>query len=632
MRHFTPRWVLVLALFSTHAAPATATDDLRAPCPSRDELRRPFFGDLHVHTTLSLDASTQGTRLRPRDAYQFARGKEVGIQPHDEDGQALRRLRLGRPLDFAAVTDHAELFGELRTCRTPGLPGHDSAVCMVYRRWPRLAFFLMNSVMAEGAEANRFSFCGDNNIHCAQAAQPPWRETIDAAQEANDPCGFTSFVAYEWTGAPMSQNLHRNVIFANATVPRLPVSALDATIVSQLWNQLDEVCRSDQGCEWMAIPHNSNLSGGLMFGPQEETGKAFTPEYAEHRRRSEPLVEVVQHKGDSECREGLGTNDESCNFELLPYDTFAGKYSINLSEAPAAVNFVRNALKAGLVHEEKLGTNPFQSGMIGSTDTHLGTPGYVSERGHPGHGGAGQPASAGGPPRLTDDIEFNPGGLAVVWAEENTRASIFAALRRRETYSTSGPRMSVRFFGGWDYPAQLCDARDFVGRGYAKGVAMGAEMPAQPAPAARPHFAVSALSDPGSPTTPGASLQQIQIVKGWSEGGETHEKVYQVARGREEETIDPKSCAVPISGSRSLCAVWSDPDFDPKQRAFYYARVLENPTCRWHTHLCQAAGVDCTAPSDVPETLAACCDETYPATIQERALTSPIWYSPPPAA
>ncbi len=622
----------VSALFWIVLSTGAQAADPHPQCADRDPLRRPFFGDLHVHTTLSLDASTQGTMLRPRDAYLFAKGEEVGIQPHDATGDPLRTLRLRRPLDFAAVTDHAELFGELRTCRTPGLPGHDSPICMVYRRWPRLAFFMMNSRSAEGADATRFSFCGENDEHCLAAAATPWKETIEAAEEAYDrtrECAFTSFVAYEWTGAPMSSNLHRNVIFGNSNVPELPVSSLDATVVSQLWRDLDEKCTDGvEGCEVLAIPHNSNLSGGLMFGSEEETGRPFTAEYARLRKRSEPLAELVQHKGDSECRAGVGTNDELCNFELLPYENFAGKFG-SLETEPGPTNFVRNALKDGLLLEERLGTNPYQFGLIGSTDTHLGTPGYVDETAHPGHGGAGTPAKEGGPKRLPDDIEFNPGGLAVVWAEENTRESLFDAMRRRETYSTSGPRMAVRFFGGWALPSDLCDAHDFAAQSYAGGVPMGGELTTPPTGSEAPRFAVSALADSGTPGAAPVPLQRIQIVKGWTENGATQEKVYDIAGGPTEgSAVDPRTCERTGTGPTNLCATWTDPGFDPSERAFYYARVLESPTCRWHTWFCNAAGVRCDDPNTITDELAACCDERYPATIQERAVTSPIWYTP----
>lgn len=612
-----------LTLVAT-AGPAWAAPE--GKCPDRDPLRRAFFGDLHVHTTLSLDAATQGTRLRPRDAYRFARGARVGIQPHDVDGNPLRQLQLARPLDFAGVTDHAELFGELRTCRTPGLPGYDSPICMVYRRWPRLAFFMMNSRNAEGADATRFSFCGDENEHCLDAAATPWKETIDAAEEANDPCSFTSFVAYEWTGAPLSLNLHRNVIFRNATVPSLPVSSLDATVVSQLWRDLEEKCtRGLEGCEVLAIPHNSNLSGGTMFGDEEETGRPFTAEYVRLRNRSEPLVELVQHKGDSECQLGPGTNDELCTFERLPYDNFGQKFG-GVDAEPSRSSFVREALKQGLQLEERFGTNPYELGIIGSTDTHLGTPGYVDETAHPGHGGAGTPATKGGPARLPDDIEFNPGGLAVLWAEENSRDALFDAMKRRETYSTSGPRMTLRFFGGWEYPTRLCDAPDMVAQGYAGGVPMGGRL-ANPSSEA-PQFVVAAWSDPGIPGAQPVPLERIQIIKGWAKDGATHERVFDLALDESPDEVDPATCTPPTEGPRSLCAVWADPEFDPSERAFYYARAVEAPTCRWHTFLCNAAGVTCDDPATVTDALAPCCDERYPATIQERAVSSPIWYSP----
>ncbi|MDG2303537.1 MAG: DUF3604 domain-containing protein [Candidatus Binatia bacterium] len=625
--------LLLTVLFCVASALSAGAADPRPACSNRDPLRRPFFGDLHVHTTLSLDASTQGTKLRPRDAYAFAQGSEVGIQPHDENGNALRTLRLKRPLDFAAVTDHAELFGELRICRTPGLPGHDSPICMVYRRWPRLAFFMMNSRSAEGADATRFSFCGENDENCLSAAATPWKETIDAAEEAYDrseECSFTSFIAYEWTGAPFASNLHRNVIFRNTDVPALPVSSLDATVVSQLWRDLDAKCtHGRKNCEVLAIPHNSNLSGGLMFGDEEETGQPFTAEYVRLRKRSEPLAELIQHKGDSECRMGVGTSDELCNFELLPYGTFAGKFTGLGSDDPDPTNFVRNALKDGLLLEERFGTNPYQFGLIGSTDTHLGTPGYIDETAHPGHGGAGTPAKEGGPKRLPDDIEFNPGGLAVLWAEENNRDSLFDAMRRRETYSTSGPRMAVRFFGGWGYDAGLCDAGDFAAQGYAGGVPMGGELPTPVGSTARPTFAVAALADPGTPEAPPVALERIQIVKGWTKDGATHERVYDVARDAAGGgSVDPLTCERSGTGPSALCAVWTDPDFDPGDRAFYYARVLQGPTCRWHTWTCNAAGVLCDDPTTVTNELEPCCDESYPRTIQERAVTSPIWYSP----
>lgn len=632
-------WVLIALLLSAFPAnaetiavlapplalPPALNPDGRAGCADRTPLRKALFGDLHVHSTLSLDAATQGTRNRPRDAYRFARGEKLGIQPYDGD-VPMREVQLERPLDFAAVTDHAELFGELHICRTPEAEGYDSTVCKIYRRWPRLAFFLINGSMTDGSS---FSFCGENAAVCLEAARGPWAETITAAEEAYDrssACAFTSLVAYEWTAAPDTNNLHRNIIFRNAQVPELPISSRDARKVSDLWDALGRECnREETGCEALIIPHNSNLSGGVMFAETQEDGSPFSPDYVKRRAEMEPLVELSQHKGDSECRFGVGTRDEFCNFELLPYGNFGGKFAAFQNVAPSEGSFVRNALKKGLALEKSLGTNPFRMGVISSTDTHLGTPGAVREDQHPGHGGAGAPSSVTMPRGLPDDIDFNPGGLAVVWAEENSRDSIFDALRRRETYSTTGPRMKVRFFGGWKYPEDLCARSDFVEKGYAGGVAMGGVLPSEESTA--PRFAIQALRDSGGMETP---LERIQIIKGWLDAsGNIHEKVYEVAGlSAERATVDPQTCATEGPGADQLCQVWTDPDFDPQQSSFWYARVLENPTCRWQSYICNAAGVDCADPETIGEGLAPCCDTAFPRTLQERAVTSPIWFVP----
>ncbi len=417
------------------AAPFERTEE-RAPCDDYDPLRKPYFGDLHVHTAFSLDASTQGTRHRPADAYRFARGEEVGLQPYDAQGEARRKLKLARPLDFAAVTDHAEFFGELTICDTPGLPGHDAPTCMIYRRWPRLAFFLINGrASGDASTVERFRFCGENAKACLAAARSPWQEIQEAAEAAYDRssrCSFTTFIGYEWTAAPDSNNLHRNVIFRNARVPELPVSYLDEPHVTGLWARLDAECRkAGTGCDAVVIPHNSNLSGGLMFQTTREDGSPMDAAYARSRAAAEPLVEVMQHKGDSECAPGGPTNDELCGFEKLPYANFGGKYSRWLRRPPEPSSYVRHALGQGLLLEEKLGVNPFALGLLAGTDTHLGTPGAVDEASHPGHGGAGTPAGDELPVGLADDVEFNPGGLAVLWAEENSRDALFAAMRRK---------------------------------------------------------------------------------------------------------------------------------------------------------------------------------------------------------
>jgi hypothetical protein len=619
-----------LGLLALHGAPALATET-REPCAHREPERRSFFGDLHVHTAFSQDASTQGTRTTPREAYRFARGEPLGIQPFDAEGRALRTVRLDRPLDFAAVTDHAEQIGEVRLCRTPGSAGYDAWMCRLYRRFPRVAFFVMNAGYSAGGE--RFSFCGESGGACLAAARTVWQETRDAAEGAYDrsaACRFTSFVAYEWTaGVDGGKNLHRNVIFANERVPELPASVMETGAeAAHLWDALERDCTKGlPGCDAVVIPHNSNLDGGLMFASAVELGAEIGPEEAARRARFESLVEVMQHKGDSECLLGGDTTDEACGFEKLPYDNFRGRWALLGANPPRRVQFVREALKRGLALEAKLGANPFRFGIVASTDTHLGAAGLVSERSFPGHGGAGAPAGEEVPAGLPDALEFGPGGLAVLYAEENTRESLFAALTRRETYGTSGPRLGVRLFGGFAYPGDLCERSDFVATGYRDGVPMGGTLAAAPAGAAL-RLAVQALADPGSEAEPGLPLQRIQVVKGWLEDGTARERVLDVAGGPNDASVDLASCEPSGAGAQRLCTVWQDPDFDPDEPAFYYARVLENPSCRWSQRLCAAARVDCARPETIGEGLDACCDPLHARTVQERAWTSPIWYGP----
>jgi hypothetical protein len=614
----------------SEAPSAFAATETREPCAHHDPLRLPFFGDLHVHTSFSQDASTQGTRNRPRDAYRFARGEALGIQPYDDAGRARRSLRLERPLDFAAVTDHAELIGEVEICRTPGLAGHDSWVCWIYREFPRAAYFLMNT-KSSMRDPTRFGFCGEKGERCLAAARGPWQEIQAAAEGAYDrtaACRFTSFVGYEWTGSVDTNNLHRNVIFRNQRVPELPASFYEASNADALLAAVRRDCteRGD-GCQAIVIPHNSNLSNGLMFQTVDAQGRPLTAEAARERAELERLVEVMQHKGDSECRLAPDATDELCGFEKLSYANFAQKYLPFFAEAPDPRSFVRHTLGVGLAEEQRLGVNPFKFGLIASTDTHLGTPGAVDERDHPGHGGAGAPAARELPRGLPDDFEFNPGGLAVIWAEENSRDALFEAMRRREVYGTSGPRHLVRFFGGWELPEDLCGREDFVATGYARGVPMGGDLPTRGA--AAPVFAVSALRDPGTGRGPGTALQRIQIVKGWLENGTPRERVIEVAGDAASgASVDLATCEPTGPGADGLCRVWRDPDFDASQRAFYYARVVENPSCRWSTRVCNAKGVDCRDPSAVPEELAVCCEAGRAKTIQERSWTSPIWYTP----
>ena len=503
-------------------------------CLDYNPLRNAYVGDIHVHTALSLDAATQDTRARPADAYRFARGETLAVQPYDEQGKALRELRLARPLDFAAVTDHAELLGEVSLCQTPGSATYDSWQCLVYRHAPRVAYYLFNYT---ASQARRLGNCGADGSVCREAASGPWQEIQQAAAAAYDrsaDCSFTSFVGYEWTGAqgPEVGNMHRNVIFRSEVVPRLPLSFVDTGSAERLWEMLDSECRESlPGCEVLAIPHNANLSAGYMFNGLRTDGAPYTVEDARLRLRSEPLLEIMQHKGASECLpggEGRVAADEYCDFEILPYDSFGGQNMKWRRHAPTRkTGFLRDILRDGLRLEQQLGINPYRLGVIGGTDSHIGAAGGVSEDTFMGHGGAGVPARDGVPRGLPDAPEFGPGGLAVIYAEENTRESLFAAMQRRETYATSGTRAQLRFFGAWDYPDNLCSDPDMVRTAYAGGVPMGGELHALAGQATAPVFVVAALRD----AVEGRPLQQIQIVKGWIEAdGSSAERVVAVAR------------------------------------------------------------------------------------------------------
>jgi hypothetical protein len=515
--------------------------------------------------------------------------------------------------------------------------------------------------LAEPAEGRKRAFlCRLPGSRCAQRAADPWGAIQRAAEEHYDrsaSCRFTTFVAYEYTETgPATQNLHRNVIFRNDRVTTLPISAYDTGAEGPpgLWRRLRAECleRGD-GCDVLAIPHNANLAGGLEFADPGSESEA------RDRADFEPIAEIVQHKGASECRfdrlagRGVGTRDELCTFEQLHGDNLAGALARLDGElrsplgAPvplerfAGRNLLRNVLGSGLALEQRSGVNPFKLGFIGSTDTHSAAPGATDEADFRGHLGRRDASWRS----LQDHFFENPGGLAVVWAEENSRDAIFEALRRRETYATSGTRPVVRFFGSWELPADLCKRSDLVRQAYSLGVPMGGDLPPDIGGRA-PRFAVSAQRDPDPGGTP---LQRIQIVKVWVDAeGRRGERVFDVAGdatlGR---ALDRRSCTPDPAGEAELCAVWQDPDFHARESALYYARVLELPTCRWSTRHCLAAGVspfadDCRAQADAANVVArargargdaygACCtseasEPFYSPLIQERAWTSPIWY------
>ncbi len=602
--------------------------ETREPCTSHDSLMQPFFGDFHVHTRYSLDASTQGTRTTPDQAYRFALGEKIGIQPWEEGGKSGRSLQLGRSLDFAMVSDHAELIGEVYMCNSPEVEGYSSWQCLVYRHWPRGAFYLFNYMAT--MQQTHMGQCGDNGEACLDASLKPWTEMQQAAEDHYDrsaDCNFTAFVGYEWTGMQSDSggNLHRNVVFRNAQVPRLPTSFIDGPAASLLWAALDEECNGQgEGCDSLIIPHNSNLSAGYMFSGLDDSGQPMSAEYAATRQRYEPLTEIMQHKGASECFFQAGiTTDELCAFEQQPKDNIAGYPELPKPDT----GFVRQVLLDGMTLERSIGVNPYQFGIIASTDTHLGTPGAADEDRFLGHGGAGVPSKDEVPPGLPDKLEYNPGGLAVIWAPENSRDALFDSLRRKETYGTSGPRIVSRFFAGWNYPENLCESPDMVQQAYAGGVPMGSELTPSDTPAV-PSFAVFASQDAGTPSNLGTALQRVQIIKGWiDDTGEQREQVIDVAGDvNNGASVDIRTCQTSGPGYTNLCTVWKDENFKPSESAFYYSRVIENPTCRWSQRICAANAVNCANPETIGDGLEGCCVAEHRPVVQERAWSSPIWY------
>ncbi|MDG2332949.1 MAG: DUF3604 domain-containing protein [Myxococcota bacterium] len=658
---------LLLVLLLAGVSAAFERTEEREACADYDPLRRPFFGDLHVHSSYSFDSYISSQRNDPWQAYSFAKGEPITLP--NADGEQALTAQLRRPLDFTALTDHAELLGEMNICTRDEFSwGRYAPLCMMTRSDIIYVQFLAadwwkNLAVDRGISGERSSICNFPGSDCRESLLEFWSNLQRAAEDHYDrsaTCSFTTFVAYEYSDAPGFRNLHRNVIFRNERVTKAPIGAYEtgSRNVKKLWSLLDQECiKGGVGCDVLAIPHNPNLSSGWMFPDPA------TLEEAEARKFFEPLVELTQHKASSECRfdrivgRGVGTADELCTFEQNETDNLSS-LGVVFGEmrapegAPVPIddfarrNMVRNVLKDGLTLEKKMGTNPFKLGFIGSTDTHSATPGASEEDDYLGHLGRRD----AGYRNVQDHFADNPGGLAVVWAEENSRDALFEAMRRRETYATSGTRPVLRFFGGFELDADACQGEDFVAHGYAKGVPMGGDL-AQPSGVGNPRFLMAALKDPGSPGRPGLDLQRIQIIKGWvGEDGASREEVIDVAGGPLGVAgVDPETCAPTGRGHGQLCSVWEDPDFDPAEPAFYYARLLENPSCRWSTLQCQAAGVNpfsdaCETQADAATAAAqdtgaigdvygrCCLDEAeepfYSPVIQERAWSSPIWYRP----
>ena len=584
--------------------------------------RNVYFGDLHVHTMLSMDAYYMfGTRLGPEDAYRFARGEEVMFM-----GAPIRRRR---PLDFMAVTDHGVLLGSGLAMEDPDSALATSDIGREFRAGPRRSTWGGIGLRSIGAQT-----AGDvPGFDIAPVSRSAWGRIITAANDFYEPGRFTTFIAYEWTTDNTTSDgaggpIHRNVIFRGDSAP-LPFSSGDSARPEDLWSYLEE--HRGRGIQGLVIPHNGNTSNGAMYDWTDSDGRPIDEAYALRRLLNEPISEIAQMKGQSEVHPALAPNDEFANFEL--YDmTFDGRRS-----QPAG-STIRDAYGRGLVIEERAGANPYKMGVIGASDYHsaLSEEGEDAVYGSKAFNGVAADFDV---PRSHVESMFGPGepeipaggtatgsgGLAGVWAESNTREAIYDALRRKETYATSGTRLNIRFFGGWGYAGDLPEQADWVQAAYAGGAPMGGDLPALPREGGAPRFVLRAVKDPD-----GANLDRAQIVKVWRDGDGYRDQVFDVAlsNGR---TADPTTGAVPAVGTTvdlstatytnsigatQLAAVWEDPAFDPAIPAVYYLRVLEIPTPRWSLFVAVKLGRP--HPTD------------HPATIQERAWSSAIWYVPPP--
>jgi hypothetical protein len=619
----------------------------RSACLDRSQLRRAFFGDLHVHTGVSMDARIQGTTTTPADAYRFARGEEIGLSPFDAEGRPQRLARIDRPLDFAAVTDHAEWMAENALCTEEDSPVYETHSCRIFRSETRsfmasllgLKGFRAKVLGVVSLDGRNREVCGEDLSLCRARLGRVWSDMQRVAEEFYDrseACRFTTFHAWEYSRSTGSSKIHRNVILRNEIGPELPFSWIDTPDEESLRAKLRDLClESGSGCDAIAIPHNPNLSNGHQFSipyrerPIEEQRRA-----ASLRARLEPIVEMMQIKGESECRNGLygvvGEEDELCGFEKIreawgwdgDCEEGVGAGAQKGKGCVSRVDYVRYALIEGLREASRIGVNPHQFGFIGSTDTHRSTPGAVDEREFVGKFPIEPEEMLEIGDQLRANIYRNPGGLAGLYAEENSRDALFDAMKRREAFATSGPRIEPRFFGGWEYPDDLCGAPDLLEHGYARGVPMGGDLPERSTANASPVFILHATQDPGSADQRGTALQRLQIVKGWvGDDGLFHQRVIDVAGDAENGArVDLQTCEPQGQGASELCSVWRDPDFDAGRPSVYYARVIENPSCRWSTRQCLAL-----PPEERPD---GCDDPRVPKTIQERAWTSPIWFTP----
>ena len=574
------------------------------------ENKEAFFGETHLHTKYSLDAFIGGNRLNASQALKFAQGEEVLLESTG------KTMQLKRPLDFAAVTDHAEYIGEMYSVLSPNSKAYNNEQAKSLREVNGLEEGLKLFVELV-VKNNRSSKPQHLEFYeGAMSTMSAW-EIMNEQTELNyKPGKFTTLHAFEWSGAPNGGNLHRNIIFRDTIVPDLPVSYIEANRETELWEWLDNISRN--GSSVLAIPHNSNASKGMMFDENMPNGDPITKEYAEMRQKYERTIEIMQIKGASEVHPNFWPNDEFANFEnAQSLENYSGR---SFEEK----NFVRYALKKGLQYEDELGINPYKLGFNGGTDNHNGLMSNVEEDNYSSGSHGYVDATAQDRVKNTVDgwakaYDINPGSLTGVWAPRNTREDIWDGLYNRETFATSGPRMKVRLFAGYEYKDSYEDYNSFVKDGYAKGVPMGGDLGVDLEKT--PKFLVWALKDPMN-----ANLDRIQIIKGWYENGELFEKTYDVAvsdnRLKTDGTVTPTDAKVNLTtgefdnskGSANFMTTWTDPDFNPNNKSFYYARVLQLPTARWTQWDEIKEGVK--YPDNVVKT------------IQERAWSSPIWYSP----
>jgi hypothetical protein len=583
---------------------------------------RALWGNTHQHTSTSFDAGFFGTRLGPEDAFRFARGEQVisntGIP-----------AKLDRPYDFLVVTDHSDYLGLADALKegTPELLSNP-----IGQKWYDDYHNKNGGSRSELMTATfKDMVSGKPTLVDPAVNKSGWERSVAAAEKYNDPGHFTAFIGFEWSPNPDGNNLHRNVIFRDGGKQAsqvVPFTSLESQDPEKLWQFLSDY-QQKTGGQVLAIPHNSNLSGGQMFSDKTFGGQPFDRSYAEQRAKWEPLVEVTQTKGDSETDPSVSPDDEFADFERWDKANIIGTRLDTPEEQP--YNYIRPTLTRGLKLEASLGVNPYKFGLVGGTDSHTGLV-TVDANNYFGV----MPGSEPGPQRLSgvphlvlksskagiSDLDMSSAGISGVWAVENTRESIFDAFRRKEVYGTTGPRITVRVFAGWDLKPGDLQRSDFAEYGYAHGVPMGGDLSGAK-PGRKPTFLIRTAKDPE-----GANLDRVQVIKGWLDAsGQTHEKIFDVAwsgkrRLGQNGKLPPVGNTVDVAtanysnsiGAPTLDVVWTDPHFDPAQRAYYYLRVIEIPTPRWSTYDAVRFGV--TLPSRVP------------ATETQRAYTSPIWYIP----